>query len=158
MQATQAMRVSPRDMNVLFSRLVDLERATNTQEWWMFGRILPEATQLAELASLVTVARAELGQMLSLFGFPQIVNIEHLGTSELQFAQSFSSDEGWALAHRDEALSALRLAAFLVPSISNHVYRIRHQLGVAAGYDGIGRVLERLTQHLDEARDCLNGY
>jgi len=80
---TQAMSEIPRDLAVLFTRLVDMERMATTQEWWMFGRVLPEARQLAELSSLLAAARAELAQLLSTLGYPPAVRLTHPGTSEL---------------------------------------------------------------------------
>jgi hypothetical protein len=50
--------------DLLLQRLLELERRVALQEWWMFGRSLPEAQALAEVASLLAVARAELDQIL----------------------------------------------------------------------------------------------
>ena len=50
--------------DLLLQRLLELERRVALQEWWMLGRSLPEAQALAEVASLLAVARAELDQIL----------------------------------------------------------------------------------------------
>ncbi|HEX9056045.1 MAG TPA: hypothetical protein VF818_00800 [Ktedonobacterales bacterium] len=50
--------------DILMRRLQELERAVNVQEWWLLGRELAEAKVLAEVASLLAVARAELDQVL----------------------------------------------------------------------------------------------
>lgn len=50
--------------DLLLQRLLELERRVALQEWWMLGRSLPEAQALAEVASLLAVARAELDQVL----------------------------------------------------------------------------------------------
>lgn len=89
----------------------------------MFGRVLPEARRLAELSSLLAAARAELAQLLSTLGYPPAMRMTHPGTSELQFAQSIASDEGWGLAHREEAISVLRLAALAVPILLAQIAR-----------------------------------
>jgi hypothetical protein len=53
--------------DLLLQRLLELERRVALQEWWMLGRSLPEAQTLAEVASLLAVARAELDQLLVQF-------------------------------------------------------------------------------------------
>jgi hypothetical protein len=50
--------------DILMKRLQELERALSAQEWWMLGRDIPEARVLAEIVSLLAVARAELDQLL----------------------------------------------------------------------------------------------
>ena len=50
--------------DLLLQRLVDLEGRLGVQEWWLLGRDFEEARVLAEIASLLAVARAELDQML----------------------------------------------------------------------------------------------
>ncbi len=147
----QATTVIPRDLTLLFTRLVDMERMATTQEWWMFGRVLPEARRLA-------AARAELAQLLSTLGYPPAARLTHPGTSELQFAQSFASDEGWGLAHREEAISVLRLAALAVPILLAQIARVRYQMSEASPPDSVRAVLSRLSGRLEEARACVMGY
>jgi hypothetical protein len=50
MQATSGI---PATLWCFFTRPADMERMATTQEWWMFGRVLPEARRLAELSSLL---------------------------------------------------------------------------------------------------------
>lgn len=154
MQATSDI---PRDLTVLFTRLADMERMATTQEWWMFGRVLPEARRLAELSSLLAAARAELAQLLSTLGYPPAMRMTRPGTSELQFAQSFASDEGWGLAHREGAISVLRLAALAVPILLAQIARCRYQMSEAGPPDYVRAVLERLSGRLGEARVCVMG-
>ncbi len=49
---------------ILMKRLQELDRALGAQEWWMLGRDIAEAGTLAEISSLLAVARAELDQVL----------------------------------------------------------------------------------------------
>ena len=51
--------------DLLLRRLLELERELAAQEWWLLGRVLPEARTLAEVTSLLAVARAELDGFLS---------------------------------------------------------------------------------------------
>jgi hypothetical protein len=53
--------------DLLLQRLLDLERRLGAEEWWLLGRDFAEARVLAEVASLLAVARAELDQMLVQF-------------------------------------------------------------------------------------------
>jgi hypothetical protein len=154
----QATVTTPRDLSVLFGRLADMERLATTQEWWMYGRVLPEARRIAEISSLLAAARAELGQLLDTLGYPQATHLSHPGTSELRFAQSFAGDEGWALAHREEAISVLRLASMAVPVLLTHVARVAYYLGESAASQRIRRVLERLAERLAEVRALTAGY
>lgn len=64
--AQASAKVGPQG-DILMRRLQELERALGVQEWWMLGRDMPEAQTLAEVASLLAVARAELDQMLVQF-------------------------------------------------------------------------------------------
>ena len=154
----QAAYSVPRDLSVLFTRIVDMERLATTQEWWLYGRILPEARRIAEMTSLLAAARAEVGQLLDTLGYPQSARLSSLGTSELRFAQNFASDTGWAQAHRDEAISVLRLAAMAVPVLLVQTARIVHELGDHTASAAVRRVLARLTERLSEMRTLAVGY
>src|SRR5215813_3282820 len=57
--------------DMLCRRLVDIEQALAEEEWWLLGRALPEARLLAEVTSLLAVARGELENTLAqYFGRP----------------------------------------------------------------------------------------
>ncbi|MGH2514484.1 MAG: hypothetical protein ACRDHP_02405 [Ktedonobacterales bacterium] len=154
----QATCSTPRDLAVLFGRLADMERLAATQEWWLYGRVLPEARRIAEMMSLLAAARAELGQLLETLGYPQATRLSHPGTSELRFAQSFAGDDGWALAHREEALSVLHLAALAVPVLLSHAARIGYYLTDGSASQRVQRVLGRLAERLSEVRTLAAGY
>lgn len=156
MQATCA---TPRDLTVLFARLVDVERHSTTQEWWMYGRVLPEARNIAEVISLLAAARAELGQLLDALGVPHPVKLNHPGTTELRFAQSFAGDEGWAVAHREEAISVLRMTATAIPLLLAQAARISYYLEDRSSATSIvRRSLARLAVRLNEIRALSAGY
>ena len=153
-----ATSTTPRELTTLFSRLAQVERLTTMQEWWMYGRVLPEAGALAEVASLLAAIRAELGNVLDAFGYPQPPTLTVMGTSELTFAQSFAGDSGWALAHREEAISALHMVARALPEFFTQVMRIRFHLGESAGADMPRRVLTRAIERLNDIRELVGGY
>jgi len=135
-----------------------MERLATTQEWWMYGRVLSEARRIAEMTSLLAAARAELGQLLESLGYPQSARLAHLGTSELCFAQSFAGDEGWALAHREEALSVLRLASQAAPVLLAQVARAAYYLGDGPVPDRVRHVLGRVSERLREIRSLAVNY
>jgi hypothetical protein len=65
MSASQhASEVVAGQADILMRRLLDLEQGLSVREWWLLGRQIPEAQALAEVVSLLAVARAELDQVL----------------------------------------------------------------------------------------------
>lgn len=148
-QQVSAVYSTPRDLSVLFKRLLELERLASTQEWWLFGLAPPEAKRIAELTNLLAADRAGL---LKTLGYPQETNLDHPATGELRFQQGFAGDIGWALAHRDEAQSILRLAATAMPVLLVQTARIVAQLGDNTAAAMVRRVLARVTERLSEAR------
>ncbi|GEM_PF-1740926 len=155
MQATYSI---PRDLSLLFGRLTEMERLITTQEWWMYGRVLPEARRIAEITSLLAAARAEVGQLLETLGYSQATHLRYPATGELRFAQSFAGDSGWAVAHREEAISALRMAAQDAPAILVQTARIAYHLGDGTAAALIRRVLKRVAERLDEIRQLAHGF
>ncbi len=117
-----------RDLSEFLNRLLEMERLATAHEWWMYGRVLPEARQIFELISLLAAARAELFGLLKSTGFPQLADIEHLGASELIFTSPFANDLGWAQTHREESLQVFRLAASSVPVLLVEAARIVNRL------------------------------
>lgn len=106
-----------RALSALHDRLMDLERLTTAQEWWLYGAVLPKARRIAEIVSLLTAARADLVYVLGQLGLPHLEDIALHSTGELRFAQSFAHDAKWARAHDEEATSLLRLITTSAPSL-----------------------------------------
>lgn len=155
----QATCTTPRDLSVLFARLLDVERHSTTQEWWMYGRVLPEARNIAEVISLLAAARAELGQLLDTLGVPHPAKLNHPGATELRFAQSFAGDGGWAAAHREEAISVLRMTAMAMPLLLAQSARVSYYLADSSSATSIvRRALARLAERLNEIRTLAAGY
>lgn len=146
------------ELHSVFKDVLDLERLATAQQWWMYGRLLPEAGSLAEIASLLAAARVDLEQLLAVLGRPPVAHMTHPGTSELFFAQSFAGDQGWASAHREEAISVLQLTAQAVPLILMSLARVRSTLGANAIAAATRSQLERIGSRLDEVRTLVVGY
>lgn len=140
----------------LLRRLRDIERALAVQEWWLLGRVLPEARVLAEVSSLLAVARGELESALSnYFG----IAIEPSGQTDQfatveGFAPGDTNDAAWVAASHDQALGLLRMvAAALAPMLqyAQMLHTYAAHLGLQPGaVDAFSIVHERLLE-LDEA-------
>lgn len=147
-----------RDLSEFLNRLLEMERLATAHEWWMYGRVLPEARRIIELISLLAAARAELFGLLKSTGFPQLADFEHLGASELIFASPFANDLGWAQTHREESLQVFRLAA---SSVRCCRWRQRASSTVLTGTSAAPRptgVKSRITARLTESRTFAMDY
>lgn len=144
--------------DALCRRLVDVERAIAEDEWWLLGRALPEARLLAEISSLLAVARGELENVIA----------QHLGgpsaTSDAtdQFAtpaqpsQAQLSDPAWLAAQRERAIQLLRLVASTLPPMAQYAQMLRdncERAGLAmAALDSLSIVVDRLSEAYDALR------
>jgi hypothetical protein len=140
---------------LLMRRLEDLERLMAVQEWWMLGRALPEALALAEVTSLVTVARAELDRFLA----------QYCGIATA--AAASSSDDGGTLPQTDSleaqaewrasAAHVLRVLAAALPPTTTFARALRpaaeRNALPPAAQDLLGIVSDRLS----EAQETLQG-
>lgn len=136
----------------LWRRLVDIERTISVQEWWMLGRAVPEASVLAEVASLLAVARGELEHALSVF-FGRI-------SEQSDRTDAFASvtaeppddltDPAWLAASRDQAIGLLRMVASMLPPMLQYAQMLAEyaqRLGLAAGVvDAFSIVAGRLNE------------
>jgi len=71
----------------LLQRLIAVERALGVREWWLLGRDVPEARQVAEVASLLAVARGELEKQVEaykLMGFREVHREEVHGRDQVR--------------------------------------------------------------------------
>lgn len=141
---------------VLLRRVRDIEKALAVQEWWLLGRVLPEARVLAEVASLLAVARGELESALAHYF---TIETEQVGQTD-QFAAvegvepGDTNDEAWVAASRDQALGLLRMVAAALAPMLQYAQMLRtygEQLGLPSGaVDAFGIVYDRLAE-IDEA-------
>ncbi len=139
----------------LLRRLRDIERALAVQEWWLLGRVLPEARVLAEACSLLAVARGELESALANYFNADIGQAERTDQfAAVEGAPGDTDDAAWVAACRDQALGLLRMvAATLVPMLqyAQMLHTYAEHLGLHSGaVDAFGIVHDRLTE-LDEA-------
>src|SRR5690348_17231827 len=105
----------------LLQRIIAVERALSVQEWWLLGRALPEAGQVAEVASLLAVARGELEQALDEqfdWRMPTLNRdaLEREGDLEVA-SPDLTSEPAWIETRRDEANRLLRMLGQNLPSM-----------------------------------------
>lgn len=138
--------------DALWRRLVDIESALSVQEWWMLGRVVPEAGILAEVASLLAVARGELGHALAVF-FGR-------GSDQLDRTDAFASitseplgditDPAWLAASREQAIGLLRMVASMLSPMLQYAQMLAdyaQRLGLTTGViDAFGIVAGRLNE------------
>jgi hypothetical protein len=143
----------------LCRRLMDIEQALAVQEWWLLGRVLPEARLLAEVASLLAVARGELENALGQYFGRQSARNEQtdqfsaLGAGP---APSEMNDPAWRAAQRDQAIHLLRLVASALPAMTQYAQLLQthaQRLGLpAAAIDAFGIVVGRLEEAYEALR------
>lgn len=136
----------------LWRRLVDIERALSVQEWWMLGRVVPEAGVLAEVASLLAVARGELENALGVFFGRTSEQLDRTDafTAVTGEPQGDTSDPAWLAASRDQAVGLLRMVSSMLPPMLQYAQMLTdyaQRLGLTAGVvDAFSIVASRLNE------------
>ncbi len=141
---------------MLLQRIVELDQAVTAEEWWLLGRVLPEARLLAEISSLLAVARGELEYFLSqFFGQPIQRADTDAGISTLSSAGALP-DAATARAHREQALHLLRVTASSLPTMRQYATMLKasaERLGLAmAAIDALNVVADRLGEAYEALR------
>jgi hypothetical protein len=147
-QAADGVEALAGRASTLLQRIMDVERTLAVQEWWMLGRVVREASVLAEVISLLAVARGELADVLiQVFRFPA----PPPETSDLSPAPAMHlNDAEWVRASRDQAIGLLRMAASALPAMRQYSQMLREgaqrlSLPMAA-VDALGIVTDRLGE------------
>jgi hypothetical protein len=144
----------------LLQRIIAVERALSVQEWWLLGRAIPEAGQVAEGASLLAVARGELEQALD-EQFDWRMPVMDMDASEqegdLEVALlDLTSDPAWIEARREEANRLLRMLGQNLPSMQSFAEQLRANAGdagmPAAALGALGIVQDRLAEAIETLR------
>jgi len=134
----------------LMQRLRDIERALTGQEWWLLGKVAPEARLLAELASLLAVARGEMEGFLTDFCRRRLppFEIPEPTPEATDAVLAGMKDPRWLSAQREQAVGHLRMVAASLPAMSQYAQTLRthaERLGVvAAALDPLTIVMDRL--------------
>jgi hypothetical protein len=75
----------------LWRRICEIESALAAREWWLLGRVVPEARLVAEISSLLAVARGEMETTL-IQGFG--LSIPRSDATDLSYAGNRSAAHG----------------------------------------------------------------
>ncbi len=139
--------------DILMRRLLDLELLLGVNEWWLLGTKVPAAKLLAEVTSLLTVARAELDSCLTQYcdrarAEPPAADE---GTGEDDDPNLMDMDE--LAVRKEQATQMLRTMAEALPPTAHFARQLHGFAGRVglhpAGVDVLGIVADRL----DEARE-----
>ena len=141
--------------DTLLKRLSEVEDALTDQEWWLMGRAMPEARILAELTSLLSVARGELETFLVEMGARQRESESATQRKEQDDVFDLMGDPMWMSGSREKAIALLRMCAAQVQPMRQYASVLqanaeRLRLPPVA-LDPLGIATERLT----EAEDLL---
>ena len=145
----------------LLQRIIAVERALNIQEWWLLGRAIPEAGQVAEAASLLAVARGELEQALDeqfSWRMPGMDTDESGQEGDLEVASpDLTGEPAWIEARRDEANRLLRMLRQNLPSMQSFAEQLRANVGDAGmppvALGALGIVQDRLGEAIETLRE-----
>lgn len=136
----------------LWRRVAEIEGSLAVREWWLLGRAVPEARVLAEVSSLLAVARGELENAL-IQGFGHSVplpeatdqynTVGHEDDGQLE-------DPAWVAACREQAIGLLRMMAASLPAMYQYAQMLHSysdQLGILApAVDSLSIVTDRLNE------------
>lgn len=137
----------------LLQRIVTVERALNTREWWLLGRAVPEAGQVAEAASLLAVAHGELeGALAEHFDWRMPVT-DGDAPAEDGDAEPVSSDPAWTRARQEEASGLLRMLRKALPGMQSFAEQLRANAEGAllppTALSALGIVQDRLGEAIE---------
>jgi hypothetical protein len=142
----------------LLQRLIAVERALGVQEWWLLGRDVPEAGQVAEVASLLAVARGELEHALNeQFDWRMPVSSVEADEQEEAEAPDPVDDPTWTQARRDEANGLARMLGQTLPGMRTFAEQLRANATEAGmpstALSALGIVQDRLGEAIETLRE-----
>lgn len=134
----------------LLKRLCEVEEALTDQEWWLMGRAMPEARVLAEMTSLLSVARGELETFLSAMGAGprDAENAAHRKEQDDVF--DLMGDPMWMSGSREKAIALLRMCSAQIAPMRQYANVLQvnaERLRLpAVALDPLGITSERLAE------------
>lgn len=144
--------------DTLLRRLRDVEEAMTDQEWWLMGNVFPEAQRLAEITSLLSVARGELEAFVTeTCGMPVAPPDERKRANDDMFA--LMSDPMWMSGSREKAVALLRMCVAQTPPMRQYASTLltnaERMRAPSTAMDPLGIAAERLTEVEDILRQPL---
>lgn len=145
----------------LLQRVRDVEEALTDQEWWLMGNVFPEAHRLAEITSLLSVARGELETFLTdVCGMEAPAQSERKSASANEDIFSLMGDPMWMSGSREKAFALLRMLTAQVPPMRQYATALQvnaERMRVpSAAMDPLGICAERLAEIEDMLRQSLS--
>jgi hypothetical protein len=136
----------------LWRRLCEIESALAVREWWLLGRTVPEARLVAEVSSLLAVARGEMENVLAQ-GFGMSIprsdatdQYSAIGHDDILHTE----EPAWISACHTQAIGLLRMVAASLPAMLQYAQMLRsysEQLAVpTSALDSLGIVADRLNE------------
>jgi hypothetical protein len=137
----------------LLQRIVTIERALNVREWWLLGRAVPEAGQVAEVASLLAVAHGELeGALAEHFNW-RTPALDEDAPDEDGDGEPVSSDPVWVRARQEESSGLLRMLRKALPNMWLFAEQLRANAEEAllppTALSALGIVQDRLGEAIE---------
>ncbi len=134
----------------LLKRLREVEEALTDQEWWLMGRAMAEARVLAEMTSLLSVARGELETFLTeVAGGPREAD-SAARRKEQEDVFDLMSDPMWMSGSREKAIALLRMCAAQIQPMRQYAHVLQanaEKLRLPAiALDPLSITAERLTE------------
>jgi hypothetical protein len=134
----------------LLDRLREVEGALTDQEWWLMGRVMPEARVLAEMTSLLSVARGELETFLTAVGVHQAEPDEPPLRKEQDDIFELMGDPMWMSGSREKAIALLRMCAAQISPMRQYALVLQtnaERMGLSSvALDPLGITAERLAE------------
>ena len=128
------------------------------REWWLLGRDVPEARQVAEVASLLAVARGELEQALH-EQFDWRLPMSNADAAEQEEADELElmGNPAWIQARRDEANGLVRMLRQNLPGMRTFAEQLRANAAdagmPATALGALGIVQDRLGEAIEALRE-----
>jgi hypothetical protein len=146
----------------LLQRIIAVERALSVQEWWLLGRVVPEAGQVAEVASLLAVARGELEHALDEQFDWRLPSMDADASQQEGDLEPASPDlihnPDWTQARGDEANRLLRMLRQNLPSMQSFTEQLRANAVDAgmpsAALGALGIAQDRLGEAIETVRQA----
>jgi hypothetical protein len=141
----------------LLQRIVVIERALATREWWLLGRIVPEASLIAEVASLMAVARGELEQALDEQFDWRMPRTDGEAPADEDDPAALARDPTWVSARQEEASGLFRMLGKALPAMQSFAEQLRanaeEAFVPATAVGALGIVQDRLREAIETLRE-----
>jgi hypothetical protein len=135
--------------DTLLRRLQDVEEVLTDQEWWLMGNAFPEAQRLAEVTSLLSVARGEIETFL-VESCGVVINPPEERQATDDDVYALMGDPMWMSGSREKATALLRMLTAQTPPMRQYAHALQvnaERLHLpSTAIDPLGISAERLAE------------